>query len=436
MIDQTDSAEREAIQTVALPRLSWRLHVLASPDRAWRGRILPLPQAGVRIGRRPESVTVAIGDSTLSREHLELLPLPDNSGVSLRDLGSHNGTRRGGQAVTHAQLGDGAVLRFGDSVAVLECDIGACSNFSEPTADVPGRSAAARKLRSELEAAAREGLPTLLVGATGAGKEFAARELHLRARRMGTLTRLPQLAVTGAEIQSAVFGADREPGLLQLARGGSLLIDGLDDLAIDCQTAILHAVDESTTPQVPSDQGILWIATATDSLDERVRDGVLRRDLRARFLSQRIHVPDLASRLPDLLEFADVLLPAPGGGPWTSVLLPDAVEALLLSPWPDNLWSLLATLRHLSRRYIGAQLGADALPERFEPASGPLAEPRAQADHAPDAEALRKLLQRYDGNIEKVATHFGRHRKQIYRWLARAGIGEPVLLDYRRGKVT
>ena len=58
----------------------------------------------------------------------------------------------------------------------------------------------------------------------------------------------------------------------------------------------------------------------------------------------------------------------------------------------------------------------------------------APVSEAPDANALHRLLARYQGNVERLAIHFGRHRKQVYRWMERAGIDELALQHYRRGE--
>lgn len=51
----------------------------------------------------------------------------------------------------------------------------------------------------------------------------------------------------------------------------------------------------------------------------------------------------------------------------------------------------------------------------------------------PDVEVLRRLLRRHYGNIAKVAAHFNRDRRQIYRWLEQAGVSAKEVSDFRRG---
>ncbi len=427
MTTDTDTAEKP-LSTDSRHRVRWRLHVVASPDRAWRGRILELDAAGVQIGRRTQSAgAVEIDDSTLSRKHLELMPLPSSGGVALRDLGSHNGTFRGGVQVSAATLGDAAVLRFGESVAVLEADSGAAAAFATPTRDIPGRSETARVLRAALDAAARDGTPALLFGATGTGKEFAAQEVHRRSGRPGGLLRAPTAGASAAGVFAAWLGDAALFGHAS-ALPNSVLLDGLDDFDPAAQLSLLHALDAASGVK-PTVQ---WLATAADSFELKLQSGALRRDLLARFCDHLIRLPPLADRKPDLLDLADAMLPWEEGGGWAQHLEADTVVALLVRPWPANLRGLLATLRFLRRQYVGAQLPVGALP--------PDSLRQQQAGRArqrpipPEFAEMDNLLLRYEGRIERLAEHYGRHRKQMYRWLERVGIGDEALQQYRRGE--
>lgn len=40
----------------------------------------------------------------------------------------------------------------------------------------------------------------------------------------------------------------------------------------------------------------------------------------------------------------------------------------------------------------------------------------------PDVETLSALLDEQDGSVTEVARHFGRSRKQVYRWMAEFGL--------------
>lgn len=64
------------------------------------------------IGRAPEC-DVSVRDILLSRRHCRIEPGPDGAGWYIEDLGSKNGTRIGGEAVTRIKLRDAMGIRLG-----------------------------------------------------------------------------------------------------------------------------------------------------------------------------------------------------------------------------------------------------------------------------------------------------------------------------------
>jgi len=80
--------------------------VLPTGDR------IPLSEATVTIGRRPES-TIVLGDPNVSRAHAEVRP--HGTGFLLVDLGSTNGSRVNGVRVSNQALDDGDELMFGNT---------------------------------------------------------------------------------------------------------------------------------------------------------------------------------------------------------------------------------------------------------------------------------------------------------------------------------
>src|SRR5262249_49137743 len=110
-----------------------------------------------------------------------------------------------------------------------------------------------------------------------------------------------------------------------------------------------------------------------------------------------------------------------------------AAEALLLYAWPFNVRELEQALSAAAvRAHSERRLRSEHLPPPIAAMRGP----RAVATHStlpplavvappgqvPDTEPLRIVFERLDFNVSRVAAHFGRDRRQIYRWLAQAGI--------------
>ncbi len=445
----------------------WRLHVVASPDPKWRGAILKMTKDGpfadgAQIGRVPDApAALRIDDSTLSRRHAVFTKDTDEL-LRVTDLGSSNGTFFGGERLQQALVGHGSVLRLGANVLVLERDMGARSEHGEPSADIPGRSERARQLRGALEDAAHDSLPVLLLGETGTGKEHAAHELHVRSGRKGKLVRLNATAIPESLFEAELFGhvagaftgaLAARPGRVREAQHGALVLDEIGDLPLHLQAKLLRLLEERTVRAVggvkdePID--VRFCASTNADLAARVQDGRFRRDLLARFHTHVVALPPLRERRMDLFHFADALLPLrnSAGAPvaWPTVLHEETVEALLLYDWPDNLRELAGTLVHL-RRHIGEQpvprtvLSSTILRQvgvrpAVEETARLGAVPRDAVDpvEAPDAAALRQALREERGVLENVARRYGRHRKQVYRWLEQAGIDEAELQRYREG---
>lgn len=410
-------------------KITWRLHVLTSPDRRFRGRTLEIGAAPLRIGRSGAGETsVAIDDPLLSREHLELRLTDRGDAVDLKDLGSRNGTFRGGVRVPAAVLGHDAVLRCGSTVAILEADFADAEPLQAPTAELPGLSAAVQQLRAQLEKAAKARGPVALFGPTGAGKESALKELVRRSERSGPVVRLACAGQT-AERMGMVLSALQEQSV-----GGWLVFEDLLALPAAAQALLPLILDAAQQDPAAARVACISGETAADLANgER-----LRPDVWARLRTAAIAVPALKDRRADLAELADAVAAPPSAFPsWRLCLDAEVWEALAMRAWPYGLHELRADLLKASA-VVGLQ--PLTLPQ-WRQSTGAEGEQVAErqeavldrATSAPDPETLRRLLQRHGGNVERVAEHFGRHRKQIYRWIDRAGIASTELDRMRRG---
>ncbi len=413
--------------------IRWRLHVLASPDADIAGEALVLTTGTTSLGR---DGAIRIADDLLSRLHLHLHV--GNSGVVLEDVGSRNGSRVDGVRTIGALLPHGCVLRAGRTVLVLEADRQRAPAFSSPTTEVPGCSELARRLRSDLDLAARTGLPALLLGETGVGKEHAAAELHRRSRRRGPLVRMNVAAVPESLFESELFGhvagaftgaSSARTGRIREAHGGTLVLDEIGELPLALQAKLLRVLEEGRVRPVGGNSDhavdVRFVASTNADLPALVTANRFRRDLLARLRGCEVQIAPLRARLADLLDLADAACPHPGGA-WRERLHPEAVERLLLHDWPDNLRELRGVLGR------AAALAGDGT-VRLEHLRG-LAAPRAESTAAgpadwpidsrqrPSATQLAAWLAAFDGNIGAVARHVGRHRRQVYRWLSYAGL--------------
>jgi len=159
--------------------------------------------------------------------------------------------------------------------------------------------------------------PLLLMGPTGTGKsDLAARlyELKLQRRRIkGRLVHVNCSTLKGERAMSTLFGhrrqaipgagADRR-GLLQEADGGVLFLDEIDELGLDEQAMILHAIETGKYFPLGSDYEVTsrfhLIAGASRDLAGQVAEGRFRADLFARLNLWTFALPALRDRPEDI----------------------------------------------------------------------------------------------------------------------------------------
>jgi DNA-binding NtrC family response regulator len=447
-----------------------RLRVIYPRELAWTHELTGEP---VTLGRQPDDGSPVLPHATVSRRHAQVWW--DVQGHhAVRDAGSRHGTVLG-TAVLGEQprvLADGDVLRLGDVLLVYE---------SAPDADgagvdrdtLPGASPAMVALRARVARAAADPSPALISGDTGTGKEWVARELHRLSRRGGPLVAVNCATLTRELVESQLFGHVRgaftgatsdSEGLFRQADGGTLFLDEIGELPLELQPKLLRVVQDGVLQPVGASKttsvDVRLVAATNRDLGAAVEAGGFRRDLLARLGKWELRLPRLVERRGDLLEWIDRLWQlwhvqrdqaAPVLG-----FTPGAASALLAAPWADNLRGVDRLVHELAgARAGGAERTIDAVdlpgwlkPPAGNPAAGALgltmlsAPPRPTVPGHPVAIAAAgsgvtarppvptrdefvEVWGRLGGSVRAVARHFGRDRRQIYRWLETHGIRVP-----------
>lgn len=287
----------------------------------------------------------------------------------------------------------------------------------------------------ELDRVATSDLPVLILGATGTGKELAARELHQRSGRSGSLVAVNCSAFAEGLLESELFGhtkgaftgADRDRrGAIEAARGGTLFLDEVADLSPRLQSLLLRVLQEREIRRVGSDQSIrvdVRFAAATHRpLEELVETGGFRRDLLFRLQGAVLRLPSLSARrheFPFLVPRLVVKAAAAAKRP-VPALAPGLPQALARLPWPGNVRELLHALERAILRCEGGTLKSAHVPE--------LEAPTLQArtwDDATRAFQRRLLLgslQACDFRVAEAAQALGLARPALYATARRLGV--------------
>src|SRR5579864_4368919 len=254
--------------------------------------------------------------------------------------------------------------------------------LSFPSDMVPGTSPAIRALYEEIRAAARSRLDVLLLGETGSGKELFARLIHASGpTAKGPFLPLSAPAIPAELLESELFGiagrvatgVDARAGLLDLAQGGTVLLDEIGDLSLTLQTRLLRFLQEREIRPVgglPKSVNLRVISATNRPLESMVAEGTFREDLYFR-------LPPLRERAEDIpvLALAFAAEAAEVHGKRIRGISQKAVNLLVAHRWPGNIRELRheivqAVLRcpsgaHLESRHF--TLRAAAPPQRGAP---------------------------------------------------------------------
>jgi AraC-like DNA-binding protein len=185
------------------------------------------------------------------------------------------------------------------------------------------------ELEPFLHKAARSTLPVLLAGEFGTGRAQVARALHARGPgRDGPFV--------------AVCCADPPGGPSQWCRraqGGTLFLDGVDDLAADLQGRLARLLQQqrAAAPAVPVPLRVM--ASTTADLRQRVAAGLFSRGLLAELEYLCATVPPLRRRPADLEALVRAAL-ARHGDPAGRRRSDEFIAACRAHAWPENLAEL------------------------------------------------------------------------------------------------
>jgi transcriptional regulator with PAS, ATPase and Fis domain len=256
--------------------------------------------------------------------------------------------------------------------------------------------------------------PVLITGESGVGKEVVARFIHEESPRGSRpFIKINCAALPPDLLESELFGyergafagaAQRKVGRLELANGGTLLLDEIGEMSAPMQAKLLHVLEDQSFTRVGGTQAVRIdariIATTNESLDEAVRCGDFRKDLYFRLKVVRIDLPPLRERTADIPPLCDHFLRQYQQGHSSAVpRIPDRLlQALLRYSWPGN----VRELRHVIQRYtifpdVDMMLAELAANERAEEgvahrepsAAAPEAGGRQAGDDFADITALR-----------------------------------------------
>jgi DNA-binding NtrC family response regulator len=148
--------------------------------------------------------------------------------------------------------------------------------------------------------------------------------------------------------EGSFTGADQyRPGRFELADGGTIYLDDVDDISLDQQAKLLRVIEEKVFERVGGNRvikaNVRIVASTKFNLLDRVASGTFRQDLYYRLDVLRLRIPPLRARLEDIPPLADHLLRRIANENYQPIPA-DALEVLGRHTWPGNVRELYHTL--------------------------------------------------------------------------------------------
>lgn len=296
-----------------------------------------------------------------------------------------------------------------------------------------GSSEAMRNVARLIRKAAPGDSTVLITGETGVGKEVVARAIHRLSRRSGRpFVTVDCGALVESLFESELFGhvkgafsgaVESAVGKIELADGGTLLLDEIANINPQMQASLLRVVQEREISRVGSAQkkkvdARILSATNRDLL-AAVDEGRFREDLYYRLNVIHIAVPALRDRLEDipaLVAYYLKKLATEKQRPVPSVS-EEAMRFLKRHEWPGNVRELINALEYAVVTCEGSAIEPRDLPYGADNSQSPglLAEGADEEGQLArqEMDAILKALKQFHGNKTKAADYLGINRKTL-----------------------
>ncbi len=393
-----------------------------------------------RVGAAREN-DVVVDDAAVSRAHLEIRLVP--AGVSVRDLGSRNGTFYLGQRLGEMVLSLGCRLMIGATELRFDADVadfeGTEASHLREYGQLRGESPSMRRLFGLMKRLEGSLVNVLIEGESGTGKELIARALHqnssLRDKpfvivNCGALDRSLVRSELFGHKKGAFTGAHGESdGAVGEADGGTLFLDEIGELPLDVQPMLLRVLESGAYSRVGETRerpvSLRVIAATNRVLSDEVDEGQFRQDLFYRLMVVKLIVEPLRQRSADVVMLARHLATAMGLGELPVKVL----DELERRRFPGNVRELKHALLAYGavgqlpdERPTTSEGSLDALLKSSLDVERPYAEQKEELVERMTRIYLELLVVRAQGNRSEAARLAGLQRGYLRRLLEKYGL--------------
>ncbi|WP_029933754.1 sigma-54-dependent transcriptional regulator [Thiomicrospira pelophila] len=284
-------------------------------------------------------------------------------------------------------------------------------------------------------------VPVLIEGETGVGKGVLARFIHQQSERSkeGYLE-INCAAVPENLIESELFGHEkgaftganaRKLGLLELADGGTLLLDEINSMSTDVQAKLLHFLQNQTLMRVGGQSttqvNVRLIFASNQSLHELVQKNQFRQDLYYRINVFPVHLPPLRERPEDIQALAERFVAqfSKRFNKNVRYISDEVLQQLQDYDWPGNIRELENIIQRAVVLAQGEAIELNNIPQELRPspcdiqlAPGLVVKENTSLDEL-EKRWIEFTLQRCSGNKSQAARDLGIDASTLHRKLSR-----------------
>jgi len=297
-----------------------------------------------------------------------------------------------------------------------------------------------RDIQRTIEVLASSDASAIITGRSGTGKEVVARAVHtLSSRRDKPFIAINCAAIPETLLESELFGSEKgaytgapqRRGKLEIAEGGTILLDEIGELPLALQAKLLRVLQERVFERLggtrPIPVNVRWLAATNRDLRQAIQDRTFREDLYFRLQVITIRLPALRERredIPLLCGYFAHKYSKLCGRPVKGIS-PEAKARLLHYDWPGNVRELENTME----RAIVMGSGDYVLPEDLnenliesEPPPGVDTAIYHQLVKEAKQRIVRSALDRHSGSVPEAARQLGIHPNNLHRLIRNLGI--------------
>jgi len=302
--------------------------------------------------------------------------------------------------------------------------------------DIIGRSPALEKIFQILPQVSASSATTLILGASGTGKELFARAIHnLSPRKDKPFVAVNCGALPDNLLESELFGYKAgaftdartdKPGRLERAEGGTVFLDEIGDLPGNLQVKLLRFLQERTfeplggLEQIKADVRI--VAATNRNLTKRVADGHFRQDLFYRLNVVTMNLPSLAERREDIPILLDHFVAEFNAIQNKKIegISEDVLQLLMHHDFPGNIRELENILEYAFILCPSGFIQIEHLPEFIHPSPDAVEESSGLYGTMEDIKcrAARHALERNNGKRMKTCRELKISKDTLRRMLA------------------